>query len=199
MAHDFEWLNPPPAWSGDADGLAVETGVETDFWRETFYGFTRDSGHAWLAPVDGDFSASLRCTRRLFGALRSGGADAAAGRGDLDQGRDRVHRRADALLDRGDRAALGLVGDPAAGGEARRPRSRCGSPGTATRRGCSMRSTAGRGGWRGWRRSRPGRRGSGRWPARRSAAGSRRGSRASRIGPPIAAGAARGLRWPSRR
>jgi regulation of enolase protein 1 (concanavalin A-like superfamily) len=62
MAHEFEWLNPPPAWSGDAAGLTVETGVETDFWRDTFYGFTRDSGHAWLAPVDGDFSASLVVT-----------------------------------------------------------------------------------------------------------------------------------------
>jgi regulation of enolase protein 1 (concanavalin A-like superfamily) len=62
MAHEFEWLNPPPRWSGDADALAVETGETTDFWRDTFYGFTRDSGHAWLAPVDGDFSASLEVT-----------------------------------------------------------------------------------------------------------------------------------------
>jgi uncharacterized protein len=56
----YEWLNPPPAWSGDADRLEVETGLETDFWRDTFYGFTRDSGHAWLAPVEGDFTASLQ-------------------------------------------------------------------------------------------------------------------------------------------
>lgn len=62
MAHDFTWLNPPPVWAGDADGLSVETGEATDFWRETFYGFTRDSGHAWLAPVEGDFTASLTVT-----------------------------------------------------------------------------------------------------------------------------------------
>jgi uncharacterized protein len=62
MVHDFAWLNEPPAWSGDADGLAVETGETTDFWRDTFYGFTRDSGHAWLAPVDGDFTASATVT-----------------------------------------------------------------------------------------------------------------------------------------
>lgn len=55
----FEWLNPPPRWAGDAEALEVETGVETDFWQDTFYGFRRDSGHAWLAPVDGDFSASV--------------------------------------------------------------------------------------------------------------------------------------------
>ena len=62
MAPEFEWINPPPAWSGGVDGLEVETGQETDFWRDTFYGFFRDSGHGWLAPVDGDFSASLVVT-----------------------------------------------------------------------------------------------------------------------------------------
>lgn len=56
----FEWTNPPPVWSGDATALELTTGAKTDFWRETFYGFTRDSGHAWLAPVDGDFSMSVR-------------------------------------------------------------------------------------------------------------------------------------------
>ncbi len=57
---NFEWLNPPPVWSGDAARMEVETGDRTDFWRETFYGFTRDSGHGWLMPVDGDFTASVR-------------------------------------------------------------------------------------------------------------------------------------------
>jgi uncharacterized protein len=58
----FEWLNPPPSWRGDAAAMSLETGHGTDFWRETFYGFVRDSGHAWLAPVEGDFSASVRFT-----------------------------------------------------------------------------------------------------------------------------------------
>ena len=31
---------------------------KTDFWRETFYGFIRDSGHAYLRGVSGDFTAS---------------------------------------------------------------------------------------------------------------------------------------------
>jgi regulation of enolase protein 1 (concanavalin A-like superfamily) len=57
---EFAWTNPPPRWSGDARALELETGPNTDFWRETFYGFTRDSGHAWLAPVDGDFAVSVR-------------------------------------------------------------------------------------------------------------------------------------------
>lgn len=61
-AHAFAWLNPPPRWSGDQAALTLETGEATDFWRETFYGFTRDSGHAWLAPVAGDFSLEARFT-----------------------------------------------------------------------------------------------------------------------------------------
>ncbi len=60
MPQAFSWLNPPPRCSGDATALEVETGAATDFWRHTFYGFVRDSGHAWLAPVTGDFSASVR-------------------------------------------------------------------------------------------------------------------------------------------
>ena len=56
----FTWLNSPPAWSGDARRLEVTTGAETDFWQTTFYGFQRDSGHAYLQPVSGDFTLSAR-------------------------------------------------------------------------------------------------------------------------------------------
>lgn len=58
MAPEFRWLNEPEEWQGDADHLTLTTGDKTDFWRETFYGFVRDSGHAWLTPVSGDFSAT---------------------------------------------------------------------------------------------------------------------------------------------
>jgi regulation of enolase protein 1 (concanavalin A-like superfamily) len=58
MASEFRWLNEPAGWQGNADHLALTTGDRTDFWRETFYGFVRDSGHAWLTPVSGDFSAT---------------------------------------------------------------------------------------------------------------------------------------------
>jgi hypothetical protein len=58
MEPAFRWLNTPPQWQGDAAHLTLVTGDRTDFWRETFYGFVRDSGHAWLAPVSGDFSAT---------------------------------------------------------------------------------------------------------------------------------------------
>ncbi len=56
----FTWLNPPPRWSAGSDTLTLTTGEATDFWQRTHYGFTRDSGHAWLAPVDGDFTAEVR-------------------------------------------------------------------------------------------------------------------------------------------
>jgi uncharacterized protein len=54
----FTWLNEPAEWSGDTSDLRLATGMATDFWCETFYGFVRDNGHAFLAPVAGDFSAS---------------------------------------------------------------------------------------------------------------------------------------------
>ncbi|MBX3569447.1 MAG: DUF1349 domain-containing protein [Rhizobiaceae bacterium] len=56
----FEWLNTPPSWCGGQEELTVTTGRETDFWQHTFYGFHRNSGHAWLAPVGGDFTLSAR-------------------------------------------------------------------------------------------------------------------------------------------
>lgn len=58
MGTDFFWLNEPSQWSGDTRRLALRTEANTDFWRRTFYGFERDSGHAYLAPVKGDFTAS---------------------------------------------------------------------------------------------------------------------------------------------
>lgn len=58
----FSWLNEPPEWRGDASRIDVTTGRDTDFWRHTFYGFVRDDGHAWLAPVYGDFTASAIVT-----------------------------------------------------------------------------------------------------------------------------------------
>ena len=55
----YTWLNPPPKHSYEGSVLHVETGKETDFWRETFYGFWRDSGHFLFSPVAGDFTAEV--------------------------------------------------------------------------------------------------------------------------------------------
>lgn len=58
MASAYRWLNEPASWEGDERDLSLKTDAKTDFWRETFYGFVRDSGHAYLRPVSGDFTAS---------------------------------------------------------------------------------------------------------------------------------------------
>jgi regulation of enolase protein 1 (concanavalin A-like superfamily) len=58
LSADYAWVNEPASWQGDAADLSLTTAKSTDFWRKTFYGFTRDNGHAYLRPVSGDFSAS---------------------------------------------------------------------------------------------------------------------------------------------
>ncbi|MDT0345107.1 DUF1349 domain-containing protein [Streptomyces litchfieldiae] len=57
----MSWLNEPPKWAVE-DGtevLTAVTGSETDFWRETFYGFIRDDGHFFSREVVGDFTAQV--------------------------------------------------------------------------------------------------------------------------------------------
>ncbi|MFB6414975.1 MULTISPECIES: DUF1349 domain-containing protein [Bradyrhizobium] len=54
------WLNEPGKWCETDNYLGLETDQATDFWRETHYGFIRDSGH-FLAFQAGDaFTAELR-------------------------------------------------------------------------------------------------------------------------------------------
>ena len=60
MSRQFTWLNEPAVHSGDAEELNLTTDLQTDFWQETFYGFKRDNGHAYLTPVSGDFTARVR-------------------------------------------------------------------------------------------------------------------------------------------
>ena len=64
---DGTWLNPPETWSVDASTLTLTTDAKTDFWRETHYGFTRDSGHFLGLPTKDGFTASIR----IQGAFRS--------------------------------------------------------------------------------------------------------------------------------
>lgn len=58
------WLNPPAQWQLNDERLEVVTDSGTDFWRETHYGFTRDSGHFYGQPVAGPFTAQLRIRAR---------------------------------------------------------------------------------------------------------------------------------------
>jgi len=59
MSASMSWLNEPPQWS-DRDGvIRVVTGLKTDFWRRTFYGYVTDNGHFYHRPVGGDFTAEV--------------------------------------------------------------------------------------------------------------------------------------------
>ncbi|MBB4194433.1 hypothetical protein GGE45_004527 [Rhizobium aethiopicum] len=63
MSIDFNqgrWLNEPASWHADGTGLTMTTGEKTDFWRETYYGFTRDSGHFLAFPTGDSFTAQIR-------------------------------------------------------------------------------------------------------------------------------------------
>jgi regulation of enolase protein 1 (concanavalin A-like superfamily) len=53
------WINPPPHSSREAGALRVSTGLETDFWNNTFYGFRHRNGHFLARDVTGDFSLTL--------------------------------------------------------------------------------------------------------------------------------------------
>ena len=54
------WMNEPASWSSADGRLDMVTDARTDFWRETHYGFIRDSGHFFGADTEGDFTAELR-------------------------------------------------------------------------------------------------------------------------------------------
>lgn len=54
------WLNKPSEWEMYGDDLTVTADSETDFWRETFYGFTRDTGHFFGVTATDAFTAQVR-------------------------------------------------------------------------------------------------------------------------------------------
>ena len=58
------WHNEPQEWSVNGGELTVRSDEKTDFWRDTYYGFTRDSGHFFGQAWEGDFTASLRVQGR---------------------------------------------------------------------------------------------------------------------------------------
>jgi len=64
MFERCRWLNEPGEWHLEDVTLNVVTDHKTDFWRETHYGFTRDSGHFFHCETAGDFAAELRVRAR---------------------------------------------------------------------------------------------------------------------------------------
>ncbi|WFU42406.1 DUF1349 domain-containing protein [Bradyrhizobium sp. CB82] len=65
---DGVWLNEPERWTAQGEGLQIVTDNATDFWRETHYGFNRDSGHFLGFPTGEAFTAELH-VRGDFQAL----------------------------------------------------------------------------------------------------------------------------------
>jgi regulation of enolase protein 1 (concanavalin A-like superfamily) len=64
MFEQCVWLNEPTDWHLEAGVLNVTTDQKTDFWRETHYGLTRDTGHFFNYPTVGDFTAEVRVQAR---------------------------------------------------------------------------------------------------------------------------------------
>jgi regulation of enolase protein 1 (concanavalin A-like superfamily) len=58
--NDFYWVNEPAEWRRDGDTLSMVTDGKTDFWRKTWYGFERFSGHFYGADVSGDFTFQVK-------------------------------------------------------------------------------------------------------------------------------------------
>jgi regulation of enolase protein 1 (concanavalin A-like superfamily) len=60
MFEKCRWLNEPKDWTIVGRSMKMTTDRQTDFWRETHYGFVHDSGHCFGLETDGDFTAELR-------------------------------------------------------------------------------------------------------------------------------------------
>lgn len=54
------WLNPPASQDLQAASVTVVTDAKTDFWRETHYGFVRDTGHFLAFEAGQAFTAEVR-------------------------------------------------------------------------------------------------------------------------------------------
>jgi len=65
---DWAWANEPRDWSLDNGVLRIKTENITDYWRKTFYGFTRESGHFLYQSISGDFTCEVLLAA-TFGAL----------------------------------------------------------------------------------------------------------------------------------
>ncbi|MGL6350948.1 MAG: DUF1349 domain-containing protein [Aeromonas sp.] len=65
---EWRWLNEPTEWRKSGDGLQVVTDRQTDFWRSTWYGFERHSGHLYGCEVTGEFTFQV-CVEGEFTTL----------------------------------------------------------------------------------------------------------------------------------
>lgn len=63
--NDGTWLNPPVEW-GVTDGTVTATAAAgSDLWRDTYYGFRPDTGHALLFDLPHGSAVELTVTAHL--------------------------------------------------------------------------------------------------------------------------------------
>ncbi|MEV4348202.1 DUF1349 domain-containing protein [Actinoplanes sp. NPDC049596] len=79
MSTGMSWLNEPPEWSEQDGVIRVRTGLKTDFWRKTFYGYVTDNGHFYHRPVAGDFTAEVTVSAAAATRFDQGGLMVRAG------------------------------------------------------------------------------------------------------------------------
>ena len=63
------WLNKPKKFDISEKKIIIVTEPETDFWQQTYYGFSHDNAHAAVQPIDKDFTFLLKAdfnTKKLF-------------------------------------------------------------------------------------------------------------------------------------
>lgn len=56
----MEWYNQPSRWEVRGSSITIQTEPNTDYWRQTSYGFTYDSGHFYYQTQQGNFQAEVQ-------------------------------------------------------------------------------------------------------------------------------------------
>lgn len=66
LANGLAWLNEPPEWGFDEQGLLIVPAAKTDFFRP-YQGVPKDNAGLLYAEVTGDFTAVTHARARLVG------------------------------------------------------------------------------------------------------------------------------------
>ncbi len=56
----MEWLNPPKTWSVKNNTLSMIARPKSDFWQNTHYGFSLDTGSFYYTKCKGEFEVSVK-------------------------------------------------------------------------------------------------------------------------------------------
>ena len=68
-----EWINPPVKLDEDSGHLLVTAAHESDFWRNTSYGFIHDSGHALVKDFPDGTAMEISFTLDYVGQFDQAG------------------------------------------------------------------------------------------------------------------------------